>query len=170
MKEKVNDLLTLHEVMHKKLKTASFSEKIQIYTLVQNILMSLNTLFELHMKSKKQVDYQQNLLLRKRKTITPERLHLITNVYEDDNFRKQMPEKKNYVSVSEGIDKQKLCMMKMPLQLAIILYWFQRKTPKFNYWVLKVLCLETQMVCSGWLKNDSLCVHLQPSSKCCVAS
>ena len=53
MKEKVNDLLTLHEVMHKKLKTASFSEKIEIYTLVQNILMSLNTLFELHMKSKK---------------------------------------------------------------------------------------------------------------------
>ena len=25
-----------------------------------------------------------------------------------------------------------------------------------QYWVLKVLCLETKMVCSGWLKNDSL--------------
>ena len=34
---------------------------------VQNILISLNTLFELHMKSKKQVKYQQNLLLKKEK-------------------------------------------------------------------------------------------------------
>ena len=57
--------------MQGKLKTASYSEQIQILTLVtlpltlinfvectvQNILMSLNTLFELHMKSKKQVEY-----------------------------------------------------------------------------------------------------------------
>ena len=58
MKEKVNDLVRLHEAMQEKLKTASYSEQIQILTLVpectvQNILMSLNTLFELHMKSKK---------------------------------------------------------------------------------------------------------------------
>ena len=57
MKEKVNDLVRLHEAMQEKLKTASYSEQIQILTLVpectvQNILMSLNTLFELHMKSK----------------------------------------------------------------------------------------------------------------------
>ena len=58
MKKKVNDLVRLHEAMQEKLKTASYSEQIQILTLVpectvQNILMSLNTLFELHMKSKK---------------------------------------------------------------------------------------------------------------------
>ena len=58
MTEKVNDLVRLHEAMQEKLKTASYSEQIQILTLVpectvQNILMSLNTLFELHMKSKK---------------------------------------------------------------------------------------------------------------------
>ena len=58
MKEEVNDLVRLHEAMQEKLKTASYSEQIQILTLVpectvQNILMSLNTLFELHMKSKK---------------------------------------------------------------------------------------------------------------------
>ena len=58
MKKKVNDLVRLHKAMQEKLKTASYSEQIQILTLVpectvQNILMSLNTLFELHMKSKK---------------------------------------------------------------------------------------------------------------------
>ena len=58
MKEKVIDLVSLHEVMQEKLKTAAYSEQTQIFTLgpectVQNILMSLNTLFELHMKLKK---------------------------------------------------------------------------------------------------------------------
>ena len=60
MKEKVNDLVRLHEAMQEKLKTASYSEPIQILNLInglectfQNILISLNTLFELHMKSKK---------------------------------------------------------------------------------------------------------------------
>ena len=45
-------------------------------------------------------DYQ-NLLLKEGKTITTETLHLITNVYEDDNFSRQVPEKKDYVSVSK---------------------------------------------------------------------
>ena len=50
------------------------------------------------------------------------------------------------------------------------LYSAFKKTSKCKYWVLKVLCVETQMVCSVWLKNDSLCLHLQCSSKSCVAS
>ena len=35
-KEKVNDFVRLHEVMQEKLKTASYSEQIQILTLVPN--------------------------------------------------------------------------------------------------------------------------------------
>ena len=34
MKEKVNNLVTLHEAMQEKLKTASYSEPIQILTLI----------------------------------------------------------------------------------------------------------------------------------------
>ena len=68
---------------------------------VQNILISLNTLSELHMKSKKQVKYQQNLLLKKGKAIITETLHLVTNVFEDDNFSRQVLEKKGCVSVSK---------------------------------------------------------------------
>ena len=75
MKQKVIDLVRLHEIMQEKLKTASYSEQIQIFTLVpeftaQNILISFNTFFELHMKSKKQVKYQENLLLKKEKPNT----------------------------------------------------------------------------------------------------
>ena len=36
MKEKVNDLVRLHKAMQEKLKTASYSEQIQILTLVPN--------------------------------------------------------------------------------------------------------------------------------------
>ena len=36
MKEKVNDLVRLHEAMQEKLKTASYSEQIQILTFVPN--------------------------------------------------------------------------------------------------------------------------------------
>ena len=53
------------------------------------------------------------------------------------------------------------------MQLTKIIYCFQRKTPKRKYWVLKVLCLDTQFLCSGWLKNVSLCLRLYCSSKCC---
>ena len=48
------------------------------------------------------------MLLKKGKTITTETLHLVTNVYEDDNFSRYVPEKKDYVSVSKGVHKQKL--------------------------------------------------------------
>ena len=73
-----------------------------------------------------------------------------------------MLEKKDFVNVSKGVHKEKL-------QLARILYCFQRKTPRCKYWILKVLSLEIQMVCSGWLKNDSLCLRMKCSSKCCAA-
>ena len=78
-----------------------------------------------------------------------------------------MLEKKDYVSMSEGVHKQKLQLAKV--FVTGILYWFQRKAPKCKYWVLKVLYLETQMVCSGLLKNDSLCLRMKRSSKCCTA-
>ena len=38
---------------------------------------------------------------KKGKTITTETLHLVTNVCEDDNFSRQVPEKKDYVNVSK---------------------------------------------------------------------
>ena len=62
MKEKANNLVRLHEAMQEKLKTASYSAQIQILTLVADKwsrmycsenLMSLNTLYEFHIKSKK---------------------------------------------------------------------------------------------------------------------
>ena len=64
---------------------------------------------------------------------------------------------------------KKLCNLHKSLKLARTTYCFQRKTPKCKYWVLKVLCLEIQMVHFSWLKNQSLCLRLYRSSKCCNA-
>ena len=52
MKEKVNDLVRLHEAMQEKFKFWPWYLIYGLECTVQNILMSLNTLFELHMKSK----------------------------------------------------------------------------------------------------------------------
>ena len=62
MQEKVSALVSSHKAIQEKLKTVSYSERIQILTLVpdklsqcsvQNTLISLKTLFEAYMKSKK---------------------------------------------------------------------------------------------------------------------
>ena len=59
MQEKVNVLVRLHKAMQKKLKTTSYSEPIQILTLVPNkwsrmhCLKYFNIFEYLHMKSKK---------------------------------------------------------------------------------------------------------------------
>ena len=80
----------------------------------QNILISLNILFELYMKLKKQLKYQQNLLLKKGKTIITETLHLVTNVSEDDNMTRisrKVLEKKD--CVSKGVHTQKMQLAKV---------------------------------------------------------
>ena len=57
MKEKMNNLVTLHKAMPEKLKTGSYSE-LPWYLInglecnFQKILVSFRALFELHMKSK----------------------------------------------------------------------------------------------------------------------
>ena len=48
---------------------------------------------------------------KKGKTITTETFHLVTNTSEDDNFSRWVPEKKDYISVSKGVLKQKLCKL-----------------------------------------------------------
>ena len=44
---------------------------------------------------------------KKGNAITTETLHLVTNVFEYENFGRQVLEKIDYVSVSKGVHKQK---------------------------------------------------------------
>ena len=95
IKEKTNDLVRLHEAMQEKLKTTSYSEQIQILTLVPdkwsrmccseyfNILEYL--VWTSH-EIKKVGEILAKPAPKKGKALSTETLHLVTNVFEDDNF------------------------------------------------------------------------------------
>ena len=95
MKEKVNDLVRLHEAMQEKLETASYSEQIQILTLVPNKWSQMYcwkyfNVFEYLVWTSHEIKKVGGIwaksVSKKVETITTETLHLVTNVYEDDNF------------------------------------------------------------------------------------
>ena len=117
MKEKVDDLVRLHETMQEKLKTASYLEPIQILTLVPDKWSRMYyseyfNIFEYLVWTSHEIKKVGGILAKpspkKGKTITTKTLHLVTNAYEDDNFSRYVPEKKHYVSASKGVHKQKL--------------------------------------------------------------
>ena len=89
MKEKVNDLVRLHEAMQEKLKTASYSEPIQILTLVPDKWSRMYcseyfNIFEYLVWTSHEIKKVGEILAKpapkKGKTITTETLHLVTNV------------------------------------------------------------------------------------------
>ena len=124
MKEKVNDLIRLHKAMQEKLKTASCSEQIQILTLVPEKWSRMYcseyfNVFEYLVWSSHGIKKVGGILAKpaskKGINITSETLHLVTNVYEDDNFSMLVPGKKDYVSVIKWIHNQKLYNLKKSL-------------------------------------------------------
>ena len=95
MKEKVNDLVRLHKGMQEKLKASLYAEQIQILTLVPDKLSRMYcseyfNVFEYLVWTSHEIKKVGGILAKpapkKGKTITTETLHLVTNVYEDDNF------------------------------------------------------------------------------------
>ena len=95
IKEKTNDLVRLHEAMQEKLKTTSYSEQIQILTLVPDKWSQLYyweyfNVYEYLIWTSHEIKKVGGILAKpapkKGKAITTETLHLVTNVFEDDNF------------------------------------------------------------------------------------
>ena len=87
MKEKVNDLVILHEEMQEKLKAASYSQRIQILTLVPNKWSRMYcseyfNILEYLVLTSHEIKKVGEILAKP----APETLHLVTNVSEDDNF------------------------------------------------------------------------------------
>ena len=69
---------------------------------------------------------------KKGKTITAETFHLVTNVYEGDNFSKQVTEKKDYVSLSKEVHKKNFGTSKNLSNLQILYTVFKEKHPNVN--------------------------------------
>ena len=120
----VIDLVRLHEKMQDKSETASYSEQIKILTLVPDkwsriccseYFDAFEHLVWTWYEIKKVSRILPKPAPKKSNTITTETLHLVTNVCEDDNFSRQVPEKKDYVNVSKWVHKQKLCNLQKSL-------------------------------------------------------
>ena len=101
MKEKVNDLVRLHRALQEKLKTASYSEQIQILTLVPDKWSRMYyseyfNIFEYFAWTSHEIKKGDGILAKsapkKGKTITTEIPYLVINSYEDDNFSGYKPE------------------------------------------------------------------------------
>ena len=95
MRERVNDLVRLSKVMQEKLKTESYSEQIQILTLVPDkwsrmYCFEYFNVFEYLVWTSHEIKNVGGILAKpapkKGKTITTETIHLVTHVYEDGNF------------------------------------------------------------------------------------
>ena len=95
MKEKLNELVRLLKAMQEKLKTASCSKQIQIPALVPDKWSSIYcseyfNVFEYLVSTSHGIKKVSGVLAKptpkKGKIITIETLHLVRNVYENDNF------------------------------------------------------------------------------------
>ena len=95
MQKKVNFLVRLHEAKQEKSKTASYSEPIQIFTLVpdkwsQMYCSEYFNIFEYLVWTSHEIKNVGEILAKpapeERKAIITETLHLVTNVLEDYNF------------------------------------------------------------------------------------
>ena len=119
LKEKLNDLVRLHDGMQQKLETASYSEQLQFLTFVPNKWSQMHcseyfNVFEYHAWTSHEIKIIGRILAKpvpkkRKETITTETLHLLTNVYEDDNFSTYAPEKKDHVGVSKGEHSENVC-------------------------------------------------------------
>ena len=70
-----------------------------------------------------------------------------------------MPENKEYVSVSKGKHKQKLCILQKSFKLARIMNCFQRKTPRYKFGFSKFCALRPKWcVLAGSKMTQSVCV------------
>ena len=98
MKEKVNELLRSHEAKQEKIKTESYSEQIQILTLVLDKLSrkycsDYFNVFKYLIQTTHEFKQVGKILPAPKngKTTTNETLHLVTSVYEGDNFSSLVP-------------------------------------------------------------------------------
>ena len=113
---KAAELERLHDAMREKLKTASCPEKIQILTLIPDKWSReyaskqfdvREYLIQTARKLKKFGGILSKHVPKKGKTLPQETLDLVQSFYEDDECSRQLPGKKDFVSISRNVHKQK---------------------------------------------------------------
>ena len=112
---KAAELERLHDAMMEKLKTTSYPEKIQILTLIPDKSREYASkrfdvseyLIWTARKLKKFGGILAKPAPKKSKTIPQETIDLVQSFFEDDEYSRQMPGKKDYLSIGRNVHKQK---------------------------------------------------------------
>ena len=103
-KHKAEELDRLHAVIKEKLVTASNTEKFQILTLVPDS-WSRKYLIRSARELKQRKGTLTQSFQKKGKAMLQETIDLVHVFYDDDEYNRQLPEKKDYVSKQKGVHK-----------------------------------------------------------------
>ena len=115
-KNKAEELDRLHVAMKEKLVTASNTEKLQISTLVpdswsQKYCSEYFVVSEYLIRSARELKQRKGIITqpsqKKGKAMAQETIDLLYAFCEDDEYSRQLPRKKDYVSIQKGAHKQK---------------------------------------------------------------
>ena len=164
-KNKVEELDRLHSAMTEKLITASNTEKLQILTLVphswsRKYCSECFGVSQYLIWSAKEMKQQKGILgplsLKKGKALAQEKIHLVHAFYEDDEYSRQLPVKKDYVSIQKVLHKQKQLVLWNLHKLFIA---FKERNPdvKFGFSQFCTLCPKWRVI-AGSSETHSACV------------
>ena len=162
---KAQELDRLHNLIKEKLKVASFPEKVQLLTLVpdswsRTYAAKEFSVSEYLIRKARELKHEKGILAvpnpKRGKTLLAETVLLVTAFYEDDEYSRQLPGKKDCVSIGNKQYKQKrlvLCNLK-ELYIA-----FKEKHPDVHIGLSKFSSLRPKWcVIAGASGTHSVCV------------
>ena len=144
-KNKAEELDRLHAAMKEKLVTASNTEKLQILTLVpdswsRKYCSEYFGISEYLSRLARELKQRKGILAqpsqKKGKAIAQETIDLVHAFYEDDEYSRQLPGKKDCVSILKGVHKQKPLV---PCNLHELFVAFKERNSRCENWILQVL-------------------------------
>ena len=165
VQSKAAELERLHAAMREKLKIASYPEKIQILTLIPDKWSReyASKQFDVSVyliRTARELKKVNGILakpeLKKGKILPQKTLDLVQSFYEDDEYSRQMPGKKEYVSIGRKVHKQKRLVL---CNLSELYTSFKDKYPDVKIGFSKFCTLRPKWcVLAGPSGTHSVCV------------
>ena len=122
-KNKAEELERLHAFMKEKQVTTSNAEKLQILNFVSDSWSrkygsEYFGVSENLIRSTRELQQRKGVLAqpsqKKGKAMAQETIDLVHAFYEDDEYSRQLPRKKDYASIQKGVHKQKQLVLSVP--------------------------------------------------------
>ena len=163
--EKANALDKLHDELREKLKISGYREKIQILTLVPEVWSrkksaSVFGVSEYLIRKSKTQKVEKGILSlpgqKMGKRVSGETMNQVKTFYEDDEFSRQMPGRRDFVSVSKNVHVQKRLLL---CNINELYTAFKEKYPELKLGFSRFASLRPKWcVAAGSAGTHSVCV------------